>query len=141
MGSASAHPGARLDQSWWYRTLPLLAGLLELPWIFVLARHQVPESSAHHLRLLWCGLDLMEVAALIGTGLGVRRHAPWLPTVAATAATLLLCDDWFNTVTSTGWQLVAAAVMGLIELSLAVLCYRISLRAARAVGNPLARRS
>jgi hypothetical protein len=131
---------AELDHSWWYRTLPLVAGAIEVPWIFLLYFHQarvVPTSDVHHLRLMWCGLDAMEVAALVGTAIGVRRRAPWLPTVSATAATLLLCDAWFNTVTTTGWQLVAAGVMGVIEVSLAALCYRISLRSARAVSPVL----
>ncbi|SPF06970.1 hypothetical protein SMA5143A_7814 [Streptomyces sp. MA5143a] len=84
---------------------------------------------------MWIGLDAAEAVALITTGLlSVRGHR--LHTLTATvAATLLVVDAWFDTMTAApGADQVSAAAMALgAELPLAAVC---AVLAARGHGRP-----
>ncbi|HET6171677.1 MAG TPA: hypothetical protein VFD90_03670 [Gaiellales bacterium] len=62
--------------------------------------------------------------SLLATGLGLLRHATWTLSVASSAATLLVCDAWFDvTLSSSGReQLVALTTAALVEVPLAVAC-------------------
>src|SRR5580704_12187371 len=80
----------------------LIGALALIPWTFFLGLSLPPRYHADHWRLLWTGFD----AALIGVLL-LAAWAAWyrrqvLAAIAIVAGTLLLCDAWFDMVTSFG---------------------------------------
>lgn len=110
----------------WAARVMLVTGALLLPWLVVLA------LTLPSMTLAWVGLDAMEAAGLITTGLLVLRRHPLRTAAAAVTATLLLVDAWFDTTTSGGVDLVLALVLAAVaELPLAALCAAVALRAAR----------
>ncbi|ANS66734.1 hypothetical protein SLINC_4510 [Streptomyces lincolnensis] len=109
----------------WYRMEHVLVacGLALLPWLVVLAGTLPAAAVASNWRTAWIGLDAAEAVALIATGLlAVRGHR--LHPLTATAATLLVVDAWFDTMTAApGVDRVSAVAMALgAELPLAVVC-------------------
>ncbi|MET8127810.1 hypothetical protein ABZV67_15230 [Streptomyces sp. NPDC005065] len=132
---AGAEPGSRLaGRAGW---LLVVCGLVLLPWLYVLATGLPDTATAAHWRVAWVGLDALEAAGLIATG--VLRH----PLAATATATLLVIDAWFDTTTAAaGSDLATAVAMALCaELPLAALCAWLALRELRqrAVMSPAAR--
>ncbi|MEY9855040.1 hypothetical protein ABH935_000639 [Catenulispora sp. GAS73] len=108
-------------------------GLGLLPWMYVLAAGLPAVMTAPRWPAAWIGLDILEAAGLIATGLlaarGDRRHA----LAAAATAALLVVDAWFDTMTATSnSDLGAAIAMALCpELPLAGVCGWLAIRASR----------
>jgi hypothetical protein len=115
----------------WPAYVLLAGGILLLPWLVLLA------LTLPSMTVAWVGLDAMEAAALIVTGLLWLRCHPLRTAAAAMTATLLLVDAWFDTTTSTGSDLVVAVVLAVVaELPLAALCAVLALRASRTATTP-----
>lgn len=100
--------------------LSITAGLV--PWTVFLGLSLPPKYSAGHWNLLWTGFDTGLVCVL-----GYAAWAAWfrrqiVATTAIVAGTLLICDAWFDTITSIGhsdhWVSLLTALGG--ELPLAV---------------------
>ena len=110
----------------WYRMEYVLvgSGLALLPWLVVLADNLPAAAVASNWRTVWIGLDAAEAVALIATGLLAVRGHRLHPLTATAAATLLVVDAWFDTMTAApGADQVSAAAMALgAELPLAVVC-------------------
>lgn len=126
---AGAEPGSRLvGRVGW---LLVVCGVALLPWLYVLATGLPDTATAAHWPVAWVGLDALEAAGLIATGVlaagGDLRH----PVTATATATLLVIDAWFDTTTATaGSDLATAVAMALCaELPLATLCGWLALRA------------
>ena len=73
-----------------------------VPWTVFLAVSLPPKYDAGHWNLLWTGFDVALIVVL-----GYAAWAAWfrrqvLATTAIVAGTLLLCDAWFDIVTSIG---------------------------------------
>jgi hypothetical protein len=103
--------------------LLLGAGLLELPWLLLLANQLPPATYVQHWAVAWVGLDAVEAVGLIVTGLLYRRGDPRAALTAVATATLLLTDAWIDVATSRGdEQLVAIGMAALIEVPLALIC-------------------
>jgi hypothetical protein len=99
-------------------------GLLLVPWTLWLAVSLPTRHLSNHYDLAWSGFDVALAGALIVTGLALLRHATWTQSAAAVAATLLVCDAWFDiTLSSSGSeQRVALVTAVLVELPLAAAC-------------------
>jgi hypothetical protein len=118
-------------------TVPLLVALAAglVPWTLYLT-YALP---AHHVtdewRLAWAGFDLALAGAIGFTALGVVREAAWLEAAAATTATLLCTDAWFDVVLSAsgGERLEAIVLAGVAELPIAAFCLWIAVNAERAI--------
>jgi hypothetical protein len=97
-------------------------GAVLVPWLGLLA------ASG---QWSWVGLDSLEAAGLITTGLLLRRADPRHSLAAAGTAMLLLTDAWFDTTTAApGTALAVALGMAIcLELPIACLCARLALRA------------
>ncbi|MFF7844968.1 hypothetical protein ACFZC6_40415 [Streptomyces ossamyceticus] len=113
----------------------VVSGLALLPWLVVLAAELPTTAVASNWRTVWIGLDAAEAVALITTGLLAVRGHRLHPLTATAAATLLVVDAWFDTVTAApGADQVSAAAMALgAELPLAVVC---AVLAARGHARP-----
>jgi hypothetical protein len=92
-----------------------------LPWVAFLGMTLPPRYDAGHWNLLWVGFDVALVCVL-----GYAAWAAWfrrqIASTSLIAGTLLLCDAWFDVITSIGhrdqWLTVLTTVGG--ELPLAV---------------------
>jgi hypothetical protein len=107
--------------------LILWAGFL----ILTLPRHY----TANHWYVAWGGFDIGLGIALVATAVAVVRRSPYAEVAAAISGTLLVCDAWFDLLTSrTASELVQAAIeAALVELPLAALCFWMAINLARAV--------
>ena len=122
----------RRAPSWLGRGI-LLAGLGMIPWAFILASTLPSTTRAEHWPAAWAGLDGMEAAALITTGVALIRRHRWLCLPAAITSTLLLIDAWFDIATSAPGSAVMVAIGTAIfpELPMAGLCAVLAVRNAR----------
>ncbi|TYB38859.1 hypothetical protein [Actinomadura chibensis] len=101
------------------------------PWIWGLARTMPSTAVVQNWSTAWVGLDLMEAAALLGTGVLLLRHDDRYRTAAAVAATLLVTDAWFDVTTATpgAHRALSVALAAGAELPIAILCAALSVRA------------
>ncbi|HSC51892.1 MAG TPA: hypothetical protein VLD16_16635 [Gaiellaceae bacterium] len=113
----------------WLAPLFLLAGLALIPWTVYL----VVSLPGRHLQtgyydVAWGGFDLALAAVLAATGYGLLRRKLWVQSTATAAATLLLCDAWFDTLSAndSGERLLALALALTVELPTAAVCLLIA---------------
>lgn len=105
------------------------AGAL-VPWTIYLGLSLPADFSTRHWAVAWTGFDVLELLALAATAyFGWKRRQALIGTAIA-AATLLVCDAWFDITLNLGtpqiWWSVGSAV--LIELPLAFfLIHRVTL--------------
>jgi hypothetical protein len=99
-----------------------------LPWTVYLSITLPPKHESVYWDIVWPGLDIGIALAVAATVVGLVRLSDNLPIYATVAGTLLLCDAWFDTLTSKpGTELALAAVEALIaELPLAAFCFWIA---------------
>lgn len=112
----------------WVAAAFLVIALGLLPWIAWLFWSLPDEATAAHWRLAWGGFDIGLATALAITALLVIRRSPLAQTSAAVTGTMLVCDAWFDVLTSRGTtDVTVAAVLAVVaELPLAVLCFWIA---------------
>jgi len=113
--------------------LLLLAGIGLVPWTIYLAlelprRHVQPRFYD----LAWGGFDAALAVLLIATGIGVARRRLWVQGTATAAATMLVCDAWFDILSARDGdeRMVAIAFAVGAELPAAALCLLVARDAA-----------
>jgi hypothetical protein len=111
--------------------------LLLLPWIAFLVVTLPHHEIAAHWRLAWSGFDVGLAAALGATGILLVRRSPAAEIAAAITGTILVCDAWFDVLTSRGAAHIAfaAAEAVLVELPLAGLCFWVARNVERVLTN------
>ena len=102
----------------------LVAGSGLVPWLYVLATTLPSRTEAWHWPAAWVGLDLMEAAGLLGTGLLLLRADSRYRLTAAATAALLTTDAWFDVVTAPPGkaQLTSVLMAAVAELPAAAAC-------------------
>ena len=113
----------------------VLAGVaLLLPaWALYLAVALPREHVAPNWDVVWVGFDLALAALAASAVLAFRRRSPWTPVFGGALAAALVCDEWFDVLTSDGsdrWVAVALAVFA--ELPVAVLAAVVGVRSVPA---------
>ena len=113
----------------WLAPLFFLAGLGLVPWTAYL----ILTLPGRHLQtgfydLAWGGFDVGLAALLIATGAGLLRRKLWVQSTATAAATMLICDAWFDILSSQPGRerLVAIALAVIAELPSAAVCLLIA---------------
>jgi hypothetical protein len=107
----------------WITGLLSLTALLLIPWTLWLTFSLPSKHVTDHYDLAWVGFDLGLVGMFSATATAAYRRSRLLAPFAAATAALLVCDAWFDVVTSgPGERLEAALEAGLAELPLAALC-------------------
>jgi hypothetical protein len=108
---------------WVARVLALVAVAL-VPWILYLTFTLPSRHVTFHYDLAWTGFDVGLAVSFGATAWGVLRGSQWLVPLAAVTGTMLVCDAWFDVVTSQpGTELLeAVAEAALAELPLAAVC-------------------
>ncbi|WP_198535485.1 hypothetical protein [Streptomyces caatingaensis] len=106
-------------------------GAALVPWLACLATGLPATYPAVRWPLAWAGLDALEAAGLLTTGLLTARHDPRHRPAAAATAALLVADAWFDTVTAVpGADFASALAMAVaLELPLATVCAALAARA------------
>jgi hypothetical protein len=118
----------------WIAVSLSLAAIGLVPWTLWLTFSLPSRHVSHHYDVAWVGFDIGLAAAFGGTAWAAFRASTWLLPLAAVTGTMLLCDAWFDVVTSGGGGERAEAVLEATfgELPLAVLCALIVYDAERA---------
>ena len=109
---------------WLYGT----ASVVLLPWIFYLADELPNRYVSHHWDLAWAGFDILMFVLLVMTTIATARQSSFAVLSASALGTLLLCDAWFDVVTSKhGNQQIQAILVALfIEIPLAIISFLIA---------------
>ena len=109
------------------RWVTLLLGLVAVglvPWILYLTVSLPGRHVTFHYDTAWIGFDVGLLASFASTAWATFRGSRWLVPLAAVTGTMLVCDAWFDVVTSQSggemWEAVAEAAVA--ELPLAALC-------------------
>lgn len=107
----------------------VLCFLLLIPWTIYLGYSLPVLQESSHYNIAWAGFDVLLLIALGATGLFAYRRSRYLAVAAASAATLLVTDAWFDVMTSpAGTGLAVAIVMAVLaELPLAGVCWWLSM--------------
>ena len=113
----------------------VLAGVaLLLPaWALYLAVALPREHVAPNWDVVWVGFDLALAALAAAAVLAFRRRSRWTPVLGGALAAALVCDAWFDVMTSDGsdrWVAVALAVFA--ELPVAALAAVVGVRSVPA---------
>ncbi len=117
----------------WVTPLLALTAAGLVPWTlyltFTLPSRQVTELYA----VAWVVFDVALLTAIATTAFLAVRGSEWLVPLAAVTGTMLVCDAWFDVVTSIGGNDWVEAVLEAIfaELPLAAVCALIVFDAER----------
>ena len=119
----------------WIAPAFILCALILIVWAGFLILTLPRNYSANHWYVAWGGFDIGLGVALVSTAVAVVRRSPYAEVAAAVSGTLLVCDAWFDLLTSrTTSELVQASLeAALVELPLAALCFWMATNLARAV--------
>jgi len=102
------------------RTLGLSVVFL-VPWTVYLAVALPDQFQARHWRVVWVGFDVMLLLSLLAAAVAMWLGRHIAVPCALVAATLLVCDAWFDVTLAWGtadvWESAASAL--LVELPLA----------------------
>lgn len=113
-----------------------LTAVALIPWTLWLTFSLPSEHEADNYALAWVGFDIGLVCAFALTAWAGYRRSPLLIPFATATATLLLCDAWFDVVTSTPSERLEAALEATFaELPLALLCAFIVYDAERVLSS------
>jgi hypothetical protein len=127
-GGTSLVPG-------WIAPAFLLCAAVLIPWTAILFVTLPRHYGASHWQIAWGGFDIGLGLALAGTAVAVLRRSPLGEVAATVTGTLLVCDAWFDVLTSHGssdvMQAVAEAVF--VELPIAALCFWVARNMAHAM--------
>lgn len=128
-GAGRAEGAGPADLRWLARGL-IAAGVVMVPWLFVLATQLPAATTAWHWPLAWTGLDGLEAFGLLTTGLLLARRDDRYRLAAVASATLLAMDAWFDVTTAApgSQRLIAVAMAACPELPVAALCLTLALR-------------
>jgi hypothetical protein len=116
----------------WVTVLYGVMAILLIPWIFDLATSLPSRHITRHWDTLWVGFDVIMLLTLVVTIFFIVKRAIWVIVSATALATLWVIDAWFDVLTSRpGAELRKAIFFALVEVSLALLTYRIIYHAVK----------
>jgi hypothetical protein len=122
----------------WVAPLFAVLGAATIPWTAYLAITLPDRPHAHNYRAAWVGFDIMLVVVLLLTAYVAWRGRPLVGLFAASAATMLVVDAWFDVTTSNRSHVLGALLSAaLVELPLAGLCGWIAMHVDQVVERRL----
>lgn len=109
----------------WFAPLFLVCAAVLIPWTAVLFLTLPAHYGANRWALAWGGFDVGLGVALATTAVAIVRRSAYAEVAATVTGTLLVCDAWFDVLTSHGTSDVAQAAVSavLVELPIAFLCF------------------
>jgi hypothetical protein len=101
----------------------VVCSLVLIPWTVYLGYSLPSRQVSRHYDIAWVGFDALEIVILGATGYFALRRSRYLAVTAASAATLLVVDAWFDIMTSPKHQIAQAIILAVaIEFPLAAVC-------------------
>ncbi len=113
----------------WLAPLFFVAGLGLLPWtVYLVATLPGRHLQTGYYDVAWGGFDVALAIVLAATGYGLLRRRLWVQSSATAAATLLVCDAWFDVLSASGngERLLAILLAVGAELPTAIVCLLIA---------------
>lgn len=125
----------------WPAAILAVAALVLIPWAIALGQMLPSRHVADHWDAAWTGFDVILAFTLLGTAYSAVRRRNLVRGLAAISGTLLLCDAWFDTLTSsTGTDLEVAILLAIFgELPLALICFLLAFGTSGALTRANAR--
>lgn len=109
------------------RSVTLLLAVVAValvPWILYLTFTLPSRHVTFHYDTAWIGFDVALLASFAASAWAAFRGSQWLVPLAAVTGTMLVCDAWFDIVTSQSgiemWEAIAEAALA--EIPLAAVC-------------------
>jgi hypothetical protein len=116
--------GIRIPLPRWVTLLLGLVAVGLVPWILYLTFTLPSRHVTLHYDLAWVGFDAGLTVSFAATAWAAFRGSQWLVPLAAVTGTMLVCDAWFDIVTSQSgsemWEAIVEAALA--ELPFAALC-------------------
>jgi hypothetical protein len=108
----------------WVTPLLALTAAGLVPWTLYLTFTLPSRQVTEHYDVAWVVFDIALLSAFAVTAYLAVRGSEWLVPFAAATGTMLVCDAWFDVVTSIGGNDWVEAVLEAIfaELPLAAVC-------------------
>ena len=108
----------------WITPVLLLTSAGLLPWTLWLTFTLPSRHVTQHYDVAWVVFDCALFGSFAATAWCTVKASQWLVPLAAVTGTMLLCDAWFDVVTSIGTDDSLVAILEAIfaELPLAVVC-------------------
>lgn len=127
----------------WVTPLLALTAAGLVPWTLYLTFTLPARQVTEHYDVAWVVFDIALLTAITTTAFAAVRGSEWLVPFAAVTGTMLVCDAWFDVVTSIGSNDWAEAVLEALfaELPLAAVCALIVYDAERFLRYAPGRRS
>jgi hypothetical protein len=124
LSDAALPDPVRVPLPGWVTPVLTVAAIGLLPWTLWLTFTLPSRHVTEHYDVAWVGFDVALLAAFAATSWCAIRSSQWLVPYAAATGTMLVCDAWFDIVTSSGGvQRFEAILQALFaELPLAVAC-------------------
>lgn len=118
----------------WVAPLFAVVGAGLVPWTVWIAYDLPGRHIARHWDVAWAGFDVMMALLLLATAYAAVRRVTWIQSTASAAATMLVCDAWFDIVTAgRGTEFAVSLASGIfIELPLAAICVWVARNAEQA---------
>ncbi len=132
----------RLDlRSNWPAAILAVAAVVLIPWAIALGNMLPSRHVANHWDAAWTGFDVILALSLLATAYAALRRRDSARLLAAVSGTLLLCDAWFDLLTSSpGRDLELAIVLAVVgELPLAIICFLLATGRAESLSRANAR--
>src|SRR5690349_2596673 len=101
----------------WVAPVFAVLGAATVPWTVHLAMSLPAQASAEHYRVAWVGLDVLLIVLLLLTAHLAWRGSRHVGLLAASTATVLVVDAWFDLTTSRPAD-VPSAVLSAVLLEL-----------------------
>ncbi len=124
-------------------TIMIVAVVIMVPWTIFLAVTLPTHFRAHDWSVAWVGFDSVLMAVLLATAWAAWYRRQILAMMSVVAATMLLCDAWFDITTSFGTSgeplTIVTALIGNIPLAVFFfwLARRIMVRTAVVMAHAL----
>lgn len=108
----------------WVTALFGVVVVVLVPWTLWLTMSLPSHHVTRHYDLAWVGFDVALLLVFAALAWATVRTSTWLVPLAAVAATMLVCDAWFDVTTSAGGGELVEALLeaALVELPLAAIC-------------------
>jgi hypothetical protein len=124
MRSAAPLEPDRVPLARWVVPVLALTAAALVPWTLWLTYSLPSRHVTQHYDVAWVGFDIALLAAFTATIWCALRSSRWLVPAAAATGAMLLCDAWFDVLTSgSGERLEAVLEAALAELPLAAICW------------------
>src|SRR2546421_4175944 len=119
-----AQESSRVPLPRWITPVLLVTAAGLLPWTLWLTFTLPSRHLTTHYDVAWVVFDCALFCAFAATAWCTVKASQWLVPLAAATGTMLVCDAWFDVVTSIGggemWEAIAEAALA--ELPLAAVC-------------------